>query len=193
MTPIPSEVGRQMRSDEKPRWIGYPMPGKYALKQGIPMFLFAIPWTGFSASFEVGAIRSGSAFALLWGVPFVIIGLRLLASPLWEYWRARRTIYVVSDQRVLILGGLLRPSTQSFAPSDIGPLDVDAADDGSGSVIFSEHRTRDAEGGWNVEKIGFIAVPRVREAERHIVLLKNRTMDSGFPRPAAGNAAATSR
>lgn len=177
MTGIPDEVRWQMRADEKPLWIGYPIPRRFALKQGLPMFLFAIPWTGISAAFEAGAMKSGSIFMLLWGIPFIVIGLRLLASPLWEYWRARRTVYVVSDRRLLILGGLLRPSTKSFAVSDIGPLEVDAGGDGSGSIVFSQHRTRDPEGGWTVEKIGFIAVPNVREAAEHIASLKDRTID----------------
>jgi hypothetical protein len=129
----------------------------------------------------------------MFGIPFLAIGFYLVTSPLWQYWKARRTIYVVSDQRLLILDGLLRPSTKSFAPSDIGPLDVDAGYDGSGSIIFSERRTRDGEGGWNVVKIGFIAVPHVREVEEHVVLLKNRQIDPGSPRLTAGSASLPSR
>ena len=113
----------------------------------------------------------------LWGVPFVLVGLWLLTSPLWEYWRARRTIYVVSNQRLLILNGLLRPSRRSFAPTDIGSVEVVTGHDGVGSIIFSRERESDGEGGWNVKKIGFKAIPHVREVEEHIVLLKERKMN----------------
>ena len=117
----------------------------------------------------------------LWGVPFAIVGLYLLTSPLWEYLRARRTIYVVSNQRLLILNGLLRPSRRSFLPSDISSIEVDAGHDGVGSIIFSRESESDGEGGWNVKKIGFKAIPHVREAEEHVVQLKERKVNSASP------------
>ena len=168
----PDEVRQQMRAAETPRWIGYPIPGKFAIKTSMPIFLFAIPWTAFAIFWEWKAMKSPSILFPMFGIPFLVIGFYQLSSPLRQYWQARRTIYVVSNQRLLILAGLLRPSAKSFAPSDIGPLKVETSNDGSGSVVFSERRTSDGEGGWNVEKIGFIAIPRVREAEEQIVLLK---------------------
>ena len=111
----------------------------------------------------------------------LIIGLYLLTSPLWEYLRARRTIYVVSDQRLLIFNGLLRPSRRSFAPPDIGSVEVDAGYDGIGSIIFSREHKSDGDGGWTVKKIGFKAIPHVREAEELIVRLKERKMNSASP------------
>ena len=170
-----AEVEREMRAAERPLWVGYPIPGKFAIKTGMRALLFGIPWTAFCVVWELQAIRSGSIFMSLWGIPFIVIGFSMLASPLVQYWMAHRTIYVVSNQRLLILDGLLRPSVKSFFPSDIGHLRVDEAKDGSGSIIFSEKRTQDAEGGWNVEKIGFIAIAKVRDAEGHIAALKRPT------------------
>src|ERR1043165_3181903 len=129
-----------MRAGEKIQWVGYPIPIKFAIKEGTPSFLFGIPWIAFCAFWESGVIKAGSLFMELWGIPFIIVGLYLLTSPLWEYLRARRTIYVVTNQRLLILNGLLRPSRRSFTPPDIGSVEVDAGHDGIGSIIFSRER-----------------------------------------------------
>ncbi|WP_374331975.1 hypothetical protein [Aestuariivirga sp.] len=177
----PAEVGREMRAGEKSQWVGYPIPTKFAIREGVPSFLFGIPWTGFVVFWESRAIESGNIFMLLWGVPFAVVGLYLLTRPLWEYLRARRTIYVVSNQRLIILNGLLRPSRRSFTPPDIGSVEVDADRDGVGNIIFSRERESDGEGGWNVKKTGFIAIPHVREVEEHILLLKEQKMNLASP------------
>ena len=175
---IPDEVVREMRAGEKTQWVGYPIPTKFAIKEGTTTFLFGIPWTAFVLFWEYNAIKSGPLIMQLWGIPFVVIGLYLLTSPLWEFWRARRTIYVVTNQRLLILNGLLRPSRRSFAPADIGSLEVDVGYNGVGSIIFSREPESDGEGGSTVKRIGFKAIPNVREAEDHIVLLKEQKVNT---------------
>ena len=171
---IPMEVSRQMRSREKPLWIGKPIPLKFALKEGWPTFLFGLPWTAAAVYGIYWAVEIGNMTFVLIGVPFVAMGLYFLTSPLQEYWRARRTTYIVSNQRLIILGGLWRPSTESFAPSNIGSLDIDRAQDGSGSIIFHERREWRKNGGWNFSKIGFKAIPRVGDAEEQILRLKGQ-------------------
>lgn len=165
-----------MRAGEKTRWVGFPIPTKFAIKQGLPSFILGIPWTAFVVFWESAAIKSENLLLTLWGIPFSAIGLYLLTTPLWEYLRARRTIYVVSNQRLFILSGLLRTTRRSFAPPDIGSVEVDAGHNGVGSIIFSREREKDGEGGWNVKKIGFIAIPQVREVEGHILLLKEQNV-----------------
>lgn len=171
---IPMVVSRQMRSREKPLWIGKPIPKKFAIKEGWSTFLFGIPWTAVALYWEFWAIESGNMIFVLTGVPFVAIGLYFLTSPLQEYWRARRTTYIVSNQRLIVLNGLWRPTTESFAPSDIGSLDVNAAHDGSGTIIFQETREWRGQGGWFLRKIGFKAIPQVRQAEDQILKLKGQ-------------------
>ena len=177
----PDEVAREMRAGETTRWVGYPIPTKFAIKDGIRNFLFGIPWTAFVVFWESAVIKSGSVFMTLWGVPFVVVGLYLLTSPVWEYLQARRTVYVVTNQRLIILNGLLRPSRRSFAPPDIRSVEVVAGHDGVGSIVFSRERDSDGEGGWNVRKIGFMAIPHVREVEEHILLLKEQNMNLASP------------
>ncbi len=82
---------------------------------------------------------------------------------------------MVTNQRVLILNGVLRHSQKAFAPSDLGHLDVERKRDGSGTIILSEEREKDGEGGWLITKIAFKAIPNVREAEEHIEALQDQS------------------
>jgi hypothetical protein len=88
---------------------------------------------------------------------------------------------VVSNQRLIILNGLLRPSIESFAPAEIGSLKIEAAADGSGSIIFQEGREWWGRGGQSLRKIGFKAIPQVREAEEHILKLKGQVRSEESP------------
>lgn len=175
ITDIPEDVRHELRADETPKWIGYPNPKRYAIQEGLVPCLIGIPFTGFAVVWTSLAMKSESLFTSLWGFPFILVGLYMLANPLLEYWRALRTVYVVTNQRVLILNGVLRHSQKAFAPSDLGHLDVERKRDGSGTIILSEEREKDGEGGWLITKIGFKAIPNVREAEEHLEALKNQS------------------
>ena len=72
---IPIEVSRQMRSREKPLWIGKPIPRKFALKEGWSALLNGIVLIAVAVYWEIGAIQSGNMVSVLIGVPFVAIGL----------------------------------------------------------------------------------------------------------------------
>jgi hypothetical protein len=171
---IPIEVSREMRSREKPLWIGKPVPKRFAIKEGWQTFLNGAFLIALVVYLELEAIESGDMVSILIGVPFAALGLYFISAPVREYWRARRTTYVVSNQRLIILNGLLRPSVESFAPSEIGSLEIDAAGDGSGSLIFQERRDWRGQGGWFARKIGFKTIRHVREAEEHIMKLKGQ-------------------
>ncbi len=171
---IPMEVSREMRSREKPLWIGRPIAKKFALEEGWRTFAFGIPWTAAALYMGYQGAQSGSMLTVAVAIPLVAIGVFFLTAPVQEYWRARRTTYVVSNQRLIILNGLWRPSIETFDPSDIGSLDVHAAGDGVGSIIFLEKREWRAQGGWLVTKIGFKAIAGVTEAKNQILNLKGQ-------------------
>ena len=175
ITHIPEDVRHELRADETPQWIGYPIPKQYAIQEGLTLFLFGIPWTAFVIFWESQAMKSENLVLQLWGIPFILVGLYLLANPLLEYWRALRTIYVVTNQRVFILNGVLRPSKKVFAPSNLGDFDVERKHDGSGNIILSEEQKRAGEQGVYTEKIRFKAIPNVREAEEHIEALQDQS------------------
>ncbi len=99
---------------------------------------------------------------------FYLAGLGGLASPLWLYQRGLRTLYVVTNRRLLVLNGWLRPSVVDYDPWELNTIERKERHDGSGTVYFL--RERGASGA--LEKRGFLFVPDAREAEHHIVSLK---------------------
>lgn len=171
---IPIEVSRQMRSREKPLWIARPMPGMFAFNEGWRSFLNGVVLMGLVAYWQYGAIKSGDTVSMLIGLPFAALALYFMSAPVQEYMRARRTIYVISNQRLIILNGLFRPSVESFSPSEIGSLQLDIGADGSGNIIFQEKRDWRGQGGHFLRKIGFKAIAGVREARDHIFELKGQ-------------------
>ncbi|MDX1483053.1 MAG: hypothetical protein R3229_01120 [Alphaproteobacteria bacterium] len=184
---IPIDVSKQMRSREKPLWIAKPIPRAYALKEGAQTFVNGVLLIALVVYLEYGALESGDMAMVAIGIPFALLGLYFMSAPVREYIRARRTTYVITNQRLIILNGLFRSTVDSFAPFDIGSLEVDIADDGSGSIIFQEKRDWRAHGGRFLKKVGFKAVERALEAQALILTLKGQARGpDGSKEPSGG-------
>ena len=178
---VPDDVRRELRAGEEIRWIGHPRPIGFAILEGAKPFLSAVAFAAICAYCQRQNISKGAdGDWLQLGLP-MLFALFIAATPLFEYVRARRTTYVISDRRLIILNGLVRPSKRSFAPADIGPLTVRAKSDDSGTIIFLVEREKDPEGGWIDKKIGFKAIARVHEVERQIMRLKEEGAKAAPP------------
>lgn len=135
-------VSREVGRDEEVRWMGQPRPWRYAVGS-VPIFLFGIPWTAFAvfwiygaAGFKVPEFKHGFDFFPLFGVPFVLVGLGMLSSPLWQMRRARRTLYMVTSRRVLIFSGGRTMAVRSIVPEQLSEIQRRERGDGSGDIFF---------------------------------------------------------
>ena len=115
-------VNNQLDPGEGVLWTGAPDPGRLAISS-IPAMVFGVPFTGFAIfwismaySTTAGASRPAGPLALfpLFGLPFLLVGLGMLTAPLWAYLAAGRTVYAVTNRRVLILSRLLSTSVKSY-------------------------------------------------------------------------------
>lgn len=109
--------------------------------------------------------------------------IALLCSPLWNYLKAKLTVYTITTERIPIITKLpWRNSVQSFYPQDIGHVErVDrpygsfgwykpeeralyVRGEGWGNLFF---RFKVVSGGksWRLERTGFIGIPGVRDVE----------------------------
>ena len=184
-------VEQELETMEHVRWVAQPRPGRLARK-ALPIVLFAIPFTGFAVFWLVMAFtmtRStpgpGPAFLFpLFGVPFLLVGLAMLSSPLWYRRKARRTVYVITDRRAIVFSGGWSTTVDSFDPAKIKGRSKRLKGDGSGDIIFEErlsyygshhHGNRPP-----TLDIGFLALDDVRQADE---LLKD-LVEASERRPA---------
>lgn len=107
MTEEWTQIQPYLRPGERVLWAGRPDP-RVRLAPGDALAIpFSIIWCSFVAFWEASAFTSGAPlFFRLWGVPFVLVGLYMLVGRfVVKGWRKRRTVYAVTDERVLVAVG----------------------------------------------------------------------------------------
>lgn len=86
-------------------WHGAPGPGRINTYGRIPV-LFSIIWLGFSLLWEITAIMNGILIMVLFGLPFLLIGLSVAFGGSIKNARLKGKIfYAVTNQRLLIREG----------------------------------------------------------------------------------------
>ena len=166
----------QIDSGERLLWCGAPSPGMAAVGAlpatlfGIPFFGFACFWIWSAWSMTSQSRSDSSPWSLfpLFGVPFALIGLAIMASPLWAWLAARRTVYAVTERRAVIIGGWASRSIQSFTRDEIGNVIRIERPDGVGTLHFASRVTTNSKGFERIRRIGFIGIPEVRRVEQMI-------------------------
>jgi hypothetical protein len=154
-------------SGERVLWWGQPDPKKYAFRKSWGSFLFGIPFFGF-AVFWTYMASAGGVFAAF-GVPFLLVGLGMLLSPLWHFVRGTRVTYALTERRAVIDIAGFMPKRISVPLSQIQFVDLRAGADGSGDVYFKESVSRNSNG-TSISRDGFIAISDAEKAEQ---LLRN--------------------
>jgi hypothetical protein len=176
-----SLVRHELRPDEKLLWVERPGGGGLARTEsvkalfGMPFLAFALFWT-YMAGGEAwldGEV-SPSGFFPLFGLVFVAVGLGMVLSPLWAWFRARWIAYAISDQRLIIISSFPVHRVRSYAPMDIQELERTDRGDRSGDIVF--RREQAGSGRWNrsyqTKRIGFFGIPDVRRVEDMVRDLK---------------------
>jgi hypothetical protein len=167
-----ARVNRELKPMEKIRWIEQPIP-RYFTPRAKAYFLFGIPWTAFIIFWILGASVSwwakgggGSGVMTVFGIPFLLIGLGLLSSPLWAYRRALKTIYVITDRRAITFGGGSSTTINSYPPEKLKDVYRKEHKDGTGDVIILRHEWQNSDDQYRVEEVGFLRVRDPQGVER---------------------------
>lgn len=170
-------VEKELDQDEQALWCAQPKPFRFA-RQALPAFVFAIPWTAFAvfwmcgaAGFEVPDFSEGRHFFALFGLPFVLVGLAMLSSPLWMMSKARRTVYVVTQRRAILFEGGWGTTIRSFGPEKLTEMIRREKRDGSGDLIFEQRASTDSKGRRSTTEVGFLGIDGVREIEKVLRML----------------------
>ena len=126
-----------MLSDEYILWKGHPEKGNVFTRRDVAVSIFSLFWLSFSIFWEMMAIRSGgSLFMVLWGLPFVGVGLYMLFGRVLQtiYLRGR-TFYVITNKKIFIKKG---NRIEVHDGKDLPPMDIEIHKNGNGTILFSE-------------------------------------------------------
>jgi hypothetical protein len=174
-------------SGERIVWVGRPHPRHYVV-QTIPLLLFAVPFTLIPAmmiapdvGLHIPGVSLGENQSGWFAVPFLIIGVGLLATPFWAVRIARRTGYVLTDRRAIIFDGVRPWTIYTFLHDRLRNLNRTERRDGSGNLIFLKSVEQNSPGNPEPTERGFMAIPNVKQVEE---LVRRLVEEHGHADPA---------
>ena len=105
------------------------------------MIPFSLMWGGFAFFWEATVLhQSVPGFFALWGIPFVAMGLYLIVGRFFvDAYRRSRTWYGLTDQRVLIIGGVFGRDVKSLDLATLAALKLAERSDRSGTITFGPY------------------------------------------------------
>lgn len=154
---------RELASGERVIWQAMPVPASRvkaslsAFLQGILLFAFATFWT-MGVWPNWGGIFMGGMFMLFTG--------NIVLSPFWAWWEARRTIYVITDRRALLIEARYRKRTiQSFTGERLATVIRREDKHGHGEIIFEREASKGSKGRSVYRDIGFFGLDDAKSVE----------------------------
>jgi hypothetical protein len=129
----------ELGSGERLLWAGQPKQGLVFRSSEILMTPFALMWGGFAFFWEWQVLQAPSTpvFFALWGIPFVLVGIYLIAGRfLVEAKQRAKTYYGVTNERVLIVSGLFGRKIKSLNLRSISDLSLSESANGEGAISF---------------------------------------------------------
>jgi hypothetical protein len=169
-------------------------------KLAFSIYFFAIPWTAFSLLWITLAVAGTASLGAdgpgliawafpLFGVPFVLVGLGMLAFPLLPLAQRGRVLYAVTNQRVLRLS-LHRDLVIKAVPAQrIGLVERRESRDGTGILKLAVKIGRDSDGDARTE---FFEIGRVADVMSAHVAISELATAPPPPPPSVINFSASS-
>lgn len=166
------------------RWTGRPAAGG-SFWRTAPIWLMGIPWTAFSGAMFaalVAAVIAGPpadrvvptwefvavAVAIIFVGAFLLIGLGMVGAPFWVWWKSRRTLFVVTDRRLVRMTLGATREVKSYDLAKIISTDRRAKRDGSGTLMVVTRVYKDSDGDTARDTEMLVGVANVAAADRLI-------------------------
>lgn len=99
-----------------------------------------------AAGFQIPRSDKGDDLFPLFGVPFLLIGTRMLPFPLWAYRNSLKTVYLITNRRAITIDGAWSYTTRSYTPEKLADVFRREHRDGTGDVVVSRNSWRDSDG-----------------------------------------------
>ncbi|MDP3271797.1 MAG: PH domain-containing protein [Polynucleobacter sp.] len=138
MNTISPQIEAQLSRDEKVLWAGQPKQGVILRGADALMIPFSLMWGGFAIFWELSVLQSDApAIFVLFGIPFVLIGLYLIVGRFFFDAKQRaNTYYGVTDERVIIISGVFSRKIKSLNLRTLSDLSLLEGKGGEGTVSF---------------------------------------------------------
>lgn len=132
------EISKELSGSEKLLWAGSPRKG--LLLRGSDLFVipFSLLWCGFAIFWETMVVIQGAPFFfMLWGIPFVVIGLYFVFGRfIVEAKQREKTCYGLTSQRIIIISGLFSRKVKSVSLKTLSETTFSEKPDRSGTLTF---------------------------------------------------------
>ncbi len=166
------ELERALLRNEDIFWAVKPIP-RCLGPDSLPLLVFAVIWLSFITFFtfaalgmplgaeDLGKIKGDQIPMLLFTIPFWLVGLALVSSPLWRKRKLRQTLYVLTNRRALAVEpGLFSWTTRVYALEEDLIISRNVRRGGEGDLIFEINYNNNPP-----TKSGFMSLPDVSLAE----------------------------
>ncbi|MAS36774.1 MAG: hypothetical protein CL610_22405 [Anaerolineaceae bacterium] len=178
---IQDAVEDQLMAGETLLWVGQPNPMRMARRHlltagfgvlwlALAMFIFSgFGSNGFPTMGPRPFSGVGSIFSIVQLV-FIGVGVWTISTPLRDYLSAQKTVYAITNQRAIIIAGLLSQSAKSYGAKQIEFVETRVHGNDQGDVIFDRETTirhsssRSGSRRVTVE-IGFFGIEHPRQVE----------------------------
>lgn len=123
--------------DEYILWKGKPEKGNLFTSSDIFLLPFSIFWLSFSLFWETTALLSGAPFFfLIWGLPFIAIGIYLLFGRFIHNASLRKkTLYVITNKKIIVKRG---NEMKMYEGNSLPPMTITFHKNGNGTIRFSD-------------------------------------------------------
>lgn len=179
---IQKALEKNLQSGEEPSWLGAPSMKIFTIED-LPLVIFGLFWT--LISMMVTLFGSSCSNWLVsepvlrpQGIPVILIGVFLLAAPLWRIRRELHTAYVITNLRAMILQGEKRTAVSSFWPEHLKEVTHATNSDGTGSILIAKRSYgTDEDGNVQFVPMGFF---RLRDWKMALGLIKTLAKKPDF-------------
>ncbi len=119
-------------------WSGQPQQGFLLSLSDALMIPFSLIWCGFACFWEYEALNGGAPILfMLWGIPFLLVGLYLIFGRfLFDMDRRRRTYYALTNRRAIIISEFFGRNVKSLELSLLPEINIYVRDNGKGTILF---------------------------------------------------------
>jgi hypothetical protein len=128
----------ELRQNERLLWSGQPVQGFRLCAADFFLIPFSLLWGGFAIFWETSVIRVGAPFFfMLWGIPFVLVGLYLIFGRFFiDAWQRAKTFYAITDNRIIIVSGIFSRNTRSLNIRTLSDISLSEKSNGGGTISF---------------------------------------------------------